>query len=109
MKKYVKVECVSTFRQTYVIPMDGLQDLNTEVKLNDQLAQEWAMDCITTEQATEFSQKWLGEQIVDTEVLDEEAVLKRFDRDNPELVKEWETERKLKFINSWLVPVKPDK
>jgi hypothetical protein len=92
-----------------MIPMDGLQDLNTEVKLNDQLAQEWAMDCITTEQAAEFSQKWLGEQIVDTEVIDEEAVLKRFDRDNPELVKEWETERKLKFINSWLVPVKPNK
>ena len=33
MKKYVKVECVSSFRQTYMIPMDGLQETNPDVKL----------------------------------------------------------------------------
>jgi len=31
MKKYIKVDCVSTFRQTYMIPWDGLQETNPDV------------------------------------------------------------------------------
>lgn len=103
MTKYVKVECVSMFRQTYMIPMEGLQETNPEVKLTDNLALEWAQDCVTTEEVEEFSQKWLGENIVDVDILSAEEVIKRFDRDNPELKTEWDKERKLKFINSWKV------
>lgn len=86
-----------------MIPMEGLQETNPEVKLTDNLALEWAQDCVTTEEVEEFSQKWLGENIVDVDILSAEEVIKRFDRDNPELKTEWDKERKLKFINSWKV------
>ena len=35
MKKYVKVDCVSTFRQTYMIPWDGLQETNPDVAVQE--------------------------------------------------------------------------
>jgi hypothetical protein len=101
MTEYVKVNTVSIFRQTYVIPVEELQKENTEIDiLQDPAKQiEWAEDTVSTESADEFSQKWLGETITDTEILTKEQVLKLFDRDNPLPATEWDEERKLKFIH----------
>jgi hypothetical protein len=61
---------------------------------------EWARDEVTMENVKEFSQHWLGEQILDTFVLDEERMLALFDRDNSYL-KDWTHEQKMKYLHNW--------
>jgi|TARA_B100001094_G_C18115705_1_gene763876 hypothetical protein len=101
MKKYVKVECVSSFRQTYMIPMDGLQETNPDVKLTDKLAEQWASDIITCEEANEFSQRWLGETISSVDIIDEDHMIRWFDKENPELAQDWDREKKLQYVSKW--------
>ena len=76
------VECISTFRIRYVIDTD-----NTE----------WAEDTVAMEEAKEFSQLHLGEQIVSTRTINKEEYLRLFDEDN-EYLSEWEDEQKFKLI-----------
>ena len=58
---------------------------------------EWACDSVTCEEVEEFSQKYLGEQIIDHYVVDENAIIDTFDRDN-DYLKEWTREQKLEHI-----------
>ena len=76
------VECISTFRIRYVIDTD-----NTE----------WAEDTVAMEEAKEFSQLHLGEQIVSTRTINKEEYLRLFDEDN-EYLSEWEDEQKFKLV-----------
>ena len=76
------VECISTFRIRYVIDTD-----NTE----------WAEDTVVMEEAREFSQLHLGEQIVSTRTISKEEYLRLFDEDN-EYLSEWEDEQKFKLV-----------
>jgi hypothetical protein len=101
-EKYVVVTTTSTFRQRYCIPVSKLQEMNGSVSLKDHPEQivPWAEDSVTSEDVKEFSQKWLGETILDTFILDEERVLMMFDRDNGYLSK-WTKEQKLDFIDDW--------
>ena len=102
-ERYVMVTAVSTHRMRYCVPMSELQKLNPEggdLFSDYQKAIEWANDSVTAEDVKEFSQEWLGEQIVDTFILDEERALQMFDRDN-DYLKEWTKEQKLKHIHDW--------
>ena len=99
-ERYVVVTTVSQFRQRYCIPMSELQKTNTDKELTVENAREWAKDSVTVEEVDEFSQKWLGETILDTMILDEERVLLLFDRDN-DYLKEWDKEQKLEKIHDW--------
>jgi hypothetical protein len=95
-KTYAVVTAISTHRIRYVIPMDELQNLNPESTAT--LA--WADDCVTCNEVEEFSQKHLGETIVDTVEMSQEEVLTLFDIDNYYL-KEWTTEQKINHIHKW--------
>lgn len=101
-ERYVVVTTTSSFRQRYAIPVSRLQELNTDIDITkDPVKQiEWANDSVTMEEVKEFSQKWLGETITDTFILDEERVLQLFDRDN-DYLSEWEKEKKLEWIDDW--------
>ena len=101
-ERYVVVTCTSTFRQRYMVPVSKLQELNTDIDItNDPVKQiEWAQDSVTTEEVKEFSQKWLGETILDTFILDEERALQLFDRDN-DYLSDWSEEKKLEWIHDW--------
>ena len=78
MSKFVLVETISQFRMRYVI----------EVPLNHNdgefpcTALQWAEDTVTTQDAIEFSQKWLGETIVSSHEILQEHVIKLCDEDN---------------------------
>ena len=100
--KYAVVTVISQFRQLYVIPVSKLQETNNTVSLKDNPEQivPWAEDTVTSEDAKEFSQKWLGETILDTFILDEERALMLFDRDN-DYLSGWTKEQKLDFIDDW--------
>jgi len=101
-ERYVVVTCVSTFRERYCVPLSKLQESFTEVDImNDPAKQiEWANDLVTCEEVKEFSQSHLGEQILDTFILDEERVLQLFDRDN-DYLKDWPKSKKLKHLHDW--------
>ena len=96
-KKYAVVTTVHTFRHRYVISEDRLQSLNTD----DPVELEWANDTVLMEEIDEFSQKSLGETIVDCEWMKEDDVLELFDKDNDYLSK-WTKEHKLTWINHGL-------
>lgn len=94
--QYVVVTAISTFRHRYVVPLDELQSLNPDSPVNP----EWALDCVTCQEVEEFSQYHMGEQISDWEVLNEEDLLKLFDKDNSYLAG-WSREQKINHIRNW--------
>lgn len=94
--KYAIVTAVSSYRMRYAIPMEDLQNMNTNAKVE----LEWAADAVTCEEVEEFSQHWLGEQIVDVQELDEEQILELFDKEN-EYLSSWSKDQKLEHIRNW--------
>lgn len=102
--KYAVVTVVSSFKQRYVIPFSELQKTNEEVKLTDKLAIEWANDSVTCEEVKEFSQKWLGETIIDTHLVEEEEIMKIFKEDNKYLAEgpdAWTDAKILDYCRRW--------
>jgi hypothetical protein len=99
MTKYVIITAISSYRTRYVIPVDELQKLNTEVSVEGREI-EWAKDCVTCNDVREFSQLHLGEQIIDGTILDEEVMLKQFDSDN-EYLSGWAMDYKIGRIQDW--------
>lgn len=99
MTKYVIVTAISSHRMRYVIPVDELQKLNTDVPVEGHEA-EWAMDCVTCGEVNDFSQMHIGEQIIDAHIFDEESMLIMFDADN-DYLKDWSKEKKLEYVRNW--------
>jgi len=80
--QWVLVECVSQFRQRYMV----------EVPIGET---DWALDTVVMEEAKEFSQKFLGETIVSHRVVSKEDAIKMCDVDN-EYCSQWDEENKIK-------------
>ena len=93
-KDYVVVTCISSYRMRYVMHKDDLQKLNPD-QLCDPV--EWAKDSVTCEECDEFSQQYMGEYIVDTDIIDEEEMLVIFDQEN-DYLKEWPKEQKIEWV-----------
>jgi hypothetical protein len=105
--KYAVLTVTSTFRQRYVVPFSELQKLNEDVKLTDKLAVEWTADSVLAEEVNEFSQKWLGETIVDEAILTEEEILALWQKDNPNVTEtDVPISSRLRQIQNWKVPEK---
>ena len=79
--EWVLVECISTFRERYMV----------EVPKGEEL---WALDTVVMNEAKEFSQKHLGETIVSHRVISEEDALKLCDTEN-DYAKNWNKEMKM--------------
>jgi len=99
MTKYVVVTAISSYRMRYAIPVDELQRMNPDVSIEGREI-EWANDSVTCEEVKEFSQKHIGEQIVDTKVISEDEMLDLFDKDN-DYLKDWSTEKKIDYVKKW--------
>ena len=85
----VLVECVSTFRQRYMVEVPvGTDDYGNDKTL-------WALDTVTMQEAKEFSQEFLGEQFVSHRVVTYDEALSLCDKDNDYTVS-WDTETKVK-------------
>lgn len=95
-EQYVIVSTISSYRMRYCVPMSELQKLNTD----DPVDPSWALDQVTSENVKEFSQRWLGEQICDAQVVKEGEMLQFFDADNDYLA-DWSTEQKLQWVRDW--------
>ena len=68
-KEWVMVECISTFRERYMVEVPKGKEL-------------WALDTVTMNEAKEFSQEHLGETIVSHRVVSVEEALVLCDKDN---------------------------
>lgn len=83
-KVWVLVETISTMRHRYMIetPEDH---------------PEWAMDSVVMEDASEFSQKHIGELIMDYKILSEADVLSICDEDN-DYCQSWSDKKKIEVF-----------
>jgi hypothetical protein len=86
--EFVLVECIGTFRMRYMVEVpEGKK--------------EWALDTVTCEEAKEFSQHFVGEQIISQRVLTKEEVIIECDEDNA-YAKSWPKEQKMNvFVTPW--------
>lgn len=91
----VLVEAVSTFRIRYMVEVPlGTDDYGKDKS-------EWALDTVTINEAKEFSQEHLGEQIVSHRVVTKEEALALCDTDN-DYGSSWDEETKIKnFFTTW--------
>ena len=84
----VLVECVSQFRQRYVV----------EVPTGKA---EWALDTVVMNEAQEFSQEHLGETIVSHRVITRDEALNLCNKDNA-YCSSWTDEKKYEtFVTEW--------
>lgn len=86
--EWVLVECVSTFRDRYMVEVPKGKA-------------EWSLDTVTMNQAKTFSSEHLGEQIVSHRVVTKEEALTLCDVDN-DYTTTWNEELKMKnFFTTW--------
>lgn len=95
-KKYVVVTAISSHRMRYVMNVGDLQELNPSMSISGH-EEEWAGDTVTCQEVEDFSQDWLGEQIIDTRIVDEEEMLQLFDKDN-DYLKKWDRDYKVQWV-----------
>ena len=93
MSKFVLVETLSQYRMRYVVEVP---DNHNEGEFPCTSIQ-WAEDTVTMEEMKEFSQKWLGETILDSREVNLEEILKICDVDN-DYLKSWTEEQKMSLV-----------
>jgi len=93
--QWVLVECVNTFRERYMVEVPIGVDNYGKNKA------DWALDTVTLNEAKEFSQEHIGEQIVSHRVVSKEEALALCDVDN-DYGSSWDEELKIKnFFTTW--------
>jgi len=75
--QWVLVEAVSLFRLQYMVEVP----VGTDDYGNDKT--KWALDTVTCEEAKEFYQEHIGENIVSHRVVTQDEALEMFRKDNP--------------------------
>lgn len=76
MSKFVMITAVSQFRMRYVVEVpDDAEEFSTD----------YAKDMVVCEDAVEFTQKHLGETIVDAREIDIESAIEQFRYEEPVL------------------------
>ena len=98
-KDYVVVTAISSYRMRYVMHRDDLQKLNPDLPVD---SVEWANDIVSLEECEEFSQKYMGEYIVDTVEMNEDDMLDLFDKDN-EYLSKWTKDQKIESVRKVIV------
>lgn len=93
--QWVMVDTISTFRVRYMVEVPiGIDNHGHDKSL-------WALDTVTCEEAKEFSQLHIGEQIVSHRVMSKDEALQQCDAEN-EYGKEWDTDAKVAaFFTTW--------
>jgi len=99
---YVVTTVISTHRMRYAIPISAISE-EGDMPLPTDQAITYIEDSVVMEEVEEFSQHWMGENIVDTFVLDKERVLNLYKRDNPHVVEVMDDQKILERIADWKV------
>lgn len=86
--QWVLVETVSMFRNRYMVEVPVGKDQYGHDKA------EWALDTVTCNDAKEFSQEYLGENIISHRVVTKKEALAMCDVDNS-YCKSWDKDHKI--------------
>lgn len=100
--EYVVVTAISSYRMRYVIPKSELN--KDDPTLSNDVLKSYAMDSVVMEEVKEFSQRHIGEDIVDVTIEDTDTLIARFDDEN-DYLSGWDKEQKLSWIDSWVEPL----
>ena len=92
--KYAIVTVISSYRTRYAVPVKD-EDFNFKTV-------ERVKTMVADEEVDEFSQLWLGEQIIDAQVVDQQQMLDMFDVEN-EYLKGWSTKQKIDFVKKSII------
>lgn len=93
MSKYVLVESLIQYRMRYIVEVpDNHNDGDYPYT-----AEQWAEDTVACEQATEFSQLYLGETIISARKIRKEKIVPLCDKDN-EYCQAWNDEKKIEMF-----------
>lgn len=92
-KEYVMVTTIQTFRHRYIVPVSALPDDGVSPTSD-------VMDMVTLDEVKEFSQEFLGEQIIDGVLTDQDKVLEMIDQEQP-WIKCWTKEQKIDYMDAW--------
>ena len=95
-KDYVTITTVSTFKIRYVVPIDKLQAMNPDAEVNPI---EWAKDSVTLGEVEEFSQKHLGENVIEGKCISESEMFSIFAEENDYLSIRTD-EEKIKYVKN---------
>ena len=93
MSKYVMVDTVSMFRMRYVVEVPD--NVGEEIYFKDGTRsfpctpEEYASDTVVCEEAKEFSQYHIGENIVSTREVTLEEAVAQFRKDEPTIGSAW--------------------
>ena len=85
---YILVTTISTHRMRYCIPVSTLSSNSIEL----------AKRAVLAERVQEFSQSYLGEQIVDAKTLNTDQMIELFDADN-DYLRGWTIQQKIEYAN----------
>jgi hypothetical protein len=99
-KKYVVVTTVSSFHHYYVVPLDLIE----KQMFNNGDLEETLSDLVLDNRVEEFSQTHVGENILTTDIIDEEKMLALFDKTNDYLAG-WKKQQKIDFVRNLLTNV----
>lgn len=93
--QYELVECISTFRHRYVVEVPvGTDDLGNNKST-------WALDTVVCEDAVEFSQQHISENIVSSRTISRDEILTLCDEDNS-YCRSWPEDKKIEtFVTEW--------
>jgi len=88
MKKLYMIDCIAIHKISYCVEVDEITQLGEITRIINEGDHE----------LEEFSQEFLGEKVVSNYHIFNDEYVKIFDKDN-EYLKDWNTEKKLEFIN----------
>lgn len=86
-KKYHYITTISTFRHTYAVPVDDCTYAEATAQ-------------IKADGVEEFTQEWVGEQIISSETMGEKKLLEVFDKEN-DYLSGWSKKDKVNRIRNW--------
>lgn len=84
-KDYVLVETVDSFRMRYVVALPRGAN------------KDWALDTVVMDEAKEFSQQYIGEQIISHRGISKEELLSLIEEDN-DYAASWPEEKKIEVF-----------
>ena len=93
--QFVLVETISQYRMRYVVEVPvGTDKYGTDKTL-------YALDTVTCESASEFSQEYLGETILSHRVVNKKEILSMHDTDHPLWVGKPAKQKFDLFVTAW--------
>lgn len=100
-KRYAVITTVSMFKVRYVVDEDKVHAFDNKAPIDDQKLLDWSEKSVMEDELDDFSQIFLGETVLERNIMEEEEVIELFYRDNKHAA-DWDTEQVKKYMSNLL-------